>query len=630
MLHASSRSRRGLGCARLGALLSAIVPFVALHNAAAPPPPAVKSAGTAPPKLIGLEEIKPGMTGYGLTVFQGTKPDRFPIKVIGILRNFLPKQDIILIESDDPRLKHTGIVAGMSGSPIYIGEGEGARLAGALAYGWHFAKDPVAGVTPIANMLGELRRPLRGREHTPVAAAANDARYQPRADHGGGDDPVAMQQMPKPIVPYSSDPSAPRLVPATVPLALSGFGPSMFNELSKVLEPYGIAPMAAGGGAPQIPSGPDHFEPGSAISVELIRGDMSAAGTGTVTYVDGDKVLAFGHPMFNIGEIYLPIATAEVHTVLASISSSFKMASPLREVGSLVQDRQSCIVGDTGQRTDMIPLTVKVGGPGKPDQIFHAEVIRHRFLTPLLASAVVGNAAQAAASDVADATITVKTSLGVRGFPALDLVDHAFSNDGFSTRALQSLSGIKAIGDLLFNPFAPANLDRIDVRVDVDYKSDVAEITGVTLDADTVDPGSRPSLRVTLRPYNGAEYTESIPISIPRALAGQLVKIEAAAGNLVKPDLAAPENMGHLIDNLRKSYPARSIVVTLQTPDEGLALRGTVVFDLPGSVMDTLRPGASTRRGETFKETSRQVVPTRVVVTGKQEIQVKIKDEPSR
>ena len=610
----SPRVRLSTAASVVLAALAVLGPLAApLAHATPSTSEAAQQPQAAPPKLIAVADIRPGMTGYGLTVFQGTKPDRFNVKVIGVLRHFLPQQDLILIESDDPRMIHSGIVAGMSGSPIYIKTADGDRLAGALAYGWHFAKDPIAGVTPIENMLGEMRRPLRGRERTPVAMAAND---KPR--------------LPDPIVP-SSSPGAPSLVPATVPLSLSGFGPAAFNELTKALEPWNITPMAAGGGgSPGTPTGPDHFEPGGAISVELIRGDMSAAGTGTVTYVDGDKLVAFGHPMFNLGELYLPISTAEVHTIMSSISSSFKMASPVREIGSLLQDRQSCIVGDTSQRADMIPVHVRVNSPGKPGATFNAQVIRHRFLTPMLAAAVVGNAAQTAASDVADATITVHTSLGVKGFRPLELVDHAFSIDGFSQRTLSATSGMKAIGEILFNPFSPANLERIDVEVEVDYRADVAEIIGLAMSTDTPEPGSRPSLRVTLRPYNGAEWTESVPVEIPRSLAGQLVKIEVAAGNLVKPEQAPPENFGGLMDNLRKSYPARSLVVTVQAPDDALAVRGSVVSHLPGSVLDTLKPGSSTRKSEAFKETARLVSPTKVVVLGKAEIQVKVKDESTR
>jgi hypothetical protein len=348
-----------------------------------------------------------------------------------------------------------------------------------------------------------------------------------------------------------------------------------------------------------------------------------------VTRVEGDKVLAFGHPMFNVGEIYLPIASAEIHTFMSALSSSFKMASPLREIGSLIQDRQSGIIGDTSQRADMIPVHVKVGGPNRPVEDFHFEVVRHRFLTPMLASTVVANAAQNAASDVADATITVRSNLAVRGYKPLEVTDQIYSPDGVSPRTLASATGLKAIGDILFNPFAPANLDRIDIDVDVDYKADVAEIVGVSLNSDDLSPGSRPNLYVTLRPYAGQEYVKAIPFDVPRALAGQTVKVVVTAGSLAKPDVAPPENLNGLIDNLRKSYSASAIVVGLETPDEGVTLRGSVIPDLPGSVIDTLRPGASTRRADTFKRASRFVVPMHGIMQGKQEITIRVKEDPS-
>jgi hypothetical protein len=575
------------------------------------------------------------MKGYGLTVFQGTKPERFEISVIGVLTNFLPKQDVILIRSDDPRLLHSGIVAGMSGSPIYI---EG-RLAGALAYGWHFAKDPLAGVTPIESMLAELKRPLRGRAATPFAEAALEPDRR-STDRRSLDDVIASRRSERagespllaqfPLPPRLLDGAEPNLVRASVPLSLAGFGAGAFSDLSRAFEPYHMMPVAAGGAGRKNATSPSAFEDGGSIAVQLIRGDVSAAGTGTVTHVAGDKVLAFGHPMFNIGEIYLPIATAEVHTFMSALSSSFKLASPVKEIGSLLQDRQSCILGDTSQRAEMIPVDVTVGGPGRPEQVFHTEVVRHRFLTPMLAAGVVANAAQNSAPDVADATITVRSNLLVRGYKPLELTDHVFSPDGVSPRTLATASGLRAIGDILFNPFTPANLDRIDVRVDVDYKANVAEITGVALNSDELEPGSRPNLYVTLRPYAGKEYVQAIPIDIPRSLAGQQIKVVTTAGNLAKPEMAAPENLAGLIDNLRKTYPARALVVSLETPDEGVTLRGSVIPDLPGSVIDTLRPGASTRRADTFKRAARFVVPMPGVMQGKQEITVRVRDDQNR
>ena len=610
---------------------------VAIASAAAPPPAA---PGAVTPRaarhlpIMPLSEIRAGMKGYGLTVFQGTKPERFDVRVISVLHNFLPKQDIILIQSDDPRLLHSGIAAGMSGSPIYI---EG-RLAGALSYGWHFAKDPIAGVTPIESMTAELKRPLRGRLATPVAAAANDPQFRP-GHRRSLDDVIAerrrdlsdrsplLARLPIPSLPEGNEP---RLVRASVPLSLAGFGAAAFAELSHAFAPFHMVPLQAGGAGRNDGSGPSHFEEGGSIAVQLIRGDVSAAGTGTVTAVEGTKVLAFGHPMFNVGEIYLPIATAEIHTFLAALSSSFKMASPLKEIGSLIQDRQAGIVGDTSQRADMIPVHVKVGGPGRAEQDFHFEVVRHRFLTPMLASTVVANAAQNAASDVADATITVRSNLAVRGYKPLELTDHIYSPDGVSPRTLSMATGLKAIGEILFNPFRPANLDKIDISVDVDYKADVAEIVGVSLDSDELEPGSRPSLYVTLRPYAGQEFVKAVPFDVPRSLAGQTIKVTVTAGNLAKPDVAPPEDLRGLINNLRKGYAANELVVGLETPDEGVTLRGSVIPDLPGSVIDTLRPGASTRRADTFKRAFRFVVPMHGIMQGKQEISVHIKDDQSQ
>ncbi len=592
--------------------------------------------------MIPLGEVRPGMKGYGLTVFEGTHPERFDVRVIGVLRNFLPKQDIILIQSDDPRLLHSGIVAGMSGSPIYI---EG-RLAGALAYGWHFAKDPIAGVTPIETMLAELKRPLRGRLQTPSAEASLDRRHRSPAQAQAGqpsvDDLIAQRANERarrdsnsllaglPLPPRLTEGDSPRLVRASVPLSLAGFGSAAFTELERAFEPFHMTPLAAGGTGAANNKGPSQFEAGGSIAVELVRGDVSAVGTGTVTHVSGSKVLAFGHPMFNLGEIYLPIATAEIHAFMSALSSSFKLASPLKEIGSLLQDRQSGIIGDTGEKAEMIPVTVTVGGPGRTDHTFHTEVVRHRFLTPMLAATVIANAAQTAASDVADATIIVRSRLDVRGYKTLELTDNVFSPDGVSPRTLASSTGLKAIGDILFNPFQPANLDRIDVQVDVDYKANVAEIVGVSLNSDELDPGSRPSLYVTLRPYAGQEYVKAIPLEVPRSLAGQVVKVVVTAGNLSKPEVAPPETLGGLIDNLRKSFPARSIVVSLETADEGVTLRGNVIPDLPGSVIDTLRPGASSRRGDTFKRASRMVEPIDCIVQGKQEITVRVRDDQTQ
>jgi hypothetical protein len=386
-------------------------------------------------------------------------------------------------------------------------------------------------------------------------------------------------------------------------------------------------PLQAGGGRKPGPPAAGRVEPGSAIGVELVRGDMSTVATGTVTYVDGRSVLAFGHPLFGIGEVYLPLVDAEIHAFLPSLAQSFKMSSPLNEVGTLVQDRQSCIIGDLEARTTMMPVDVRVSGPGVEPRLFHAEVARNRRLTPMLASMVVGNAIADAEPDVTDMVVTVTSKVGLKGHAPLELRDQLFTSEGVSGRALSSSRGLRALGDLLFNPFEPVVLNRMDVDVRVEFRRDIAEIIGVSLPGEELHAGDTVPLRVTLRPYAGPEYVETVPVIIPTTLAGEVVKIEVASGALAKPDVPQAESLRGYIDNLRKFYTASSIVVTLQTSEDGAALRGRLLSSLPAAALDTLRPGNQTRRADAYRIADRTIFPSQRLVSGRQELSVAIRGD---
>ncbi|HVU51669.1 MAG TPA: SpoIVB peptidase S55 domain-containing protein [Polyangia bacterium] len=587
---------------------------VATFAAGPPPftlPPGAKRAivtGGPPPAIMKLADVKPGMVGQALTVFSGTKPEPFKIRVVAVLKQFLPKQDVILIRAEDPRVEHSGIVAGMSGSPVYVD----GKLVGAVAYAWSFAKDPLGGVTPIESMLAERARP---RRKTPLELAAGE-------DDGDGPGLPALASA------GAAAAGEGRLVRASVPLSVSGFGPRAMAELGDVLRPVGLVPTQAGGGrALGGKLEPGHVEPGSAIGVELVRGDMSMVGTGTVTYVDGSTVLAFGHPMFGIGESYLPLVDAEIHSFMPSLAQSFKMSSPLHEIGVLTQDRQSCIIGDLDGRTTMMPVDVRVTGPEGKSRTFHAEVARSRRLTPTLASMVVANAVADAEPDVTDVIATVNAKLAVHGRGTLELGDQVFSTEGISGRVLGGARGLRALGELMFNPFEPVVVDRMDVDVRLELKRDVADIVGVSVPTDTVRAGDTVPVRVTLRPYAGAEYVETVPVKIPHAVRGQAVHIEAASGVMARPEAAPAETLGTYIENLHKYYTAASIVVTVQTPDEGAALHGRLIPDLPASALDTLRPANESRRADTYRVAERTVFPSKRLVSGRQELTIAVVDD---
>jgi len=624
-------------------------------------------------EFMALSAVRPGMTGHGLTVFSGTRPERFSVRVIGVLRQFQPQLDIILIDSDDARLKHSGIAAGMSGSPIYL---EG-KLAGALAYGWSFAKDPIAGVTPIENIVRELRRPSRpppipladsssprrlgALGDQPALAAADPASGQAVSQAMGQAllrDPRAPIESPAlrrllPRLPTltlgEASQTGPQLQQVALPLSVAGLGPRAMEDLRALLAPLGVVPLqATGGGAPAVLPPDDGFVEGGAIAVQLARGDVAMNGTGTVTYIEGSRVAAFGHPMLGIGDVRLPVATAEVLTFLPSQSMSFKMSMPLSVRGALLQDRPSCIVADTSLRAPTLPVSVRVTtappektgiGDGlvmarrdgvvdpRVDKSFQIELAQHRLLTPMLLAVVGSNAVQSVVPDVAEAVVEIQSRIQLRGLPPLEARDFAFSTDGVTTKMLNNATGVRQLQELFANPFGPVSVERMELAIGVSFRPDVAEIIGVAAPGDELEPDTRPSLQVTLRPYAGAPYQRSIPIDVPRWLAGQALKIEVQAGHQVKPEQAPPESLSDFVDNLRKGYSARTLVVTLNTLEEGVMLRGRLVPALPASVMATLRPAGGSRRGEPYKRVGRQLVELDTVLSGKQELTVLVRDE---
>jgi hypothetical protein len=564
--------------------------------------------GGPPPRIMPVSEIRAGMVGEALTVFSGTKPEPFKIRVVSVVHNFLPQQDVILIKAEDQRVAFSGIAAGMSGSPVYID----GRLIGAVAYAWSFAKEPLAGVTPIETMLAEGDRPRRS---TAAEMEAGDLVNGPMPT-------VALRD------PGSDARSS--LLPVAVPLSISGLSPGALGELELALKPYGIIPVrAGGGGGSRIPVAEQpRISPGSAVGVLLIRGDMNATAMGTVTWVSGNRLLAFGHPMFGVGEVNLPMVTGEVHTFISSQASSFKLATPLVEVGTVVQDRPSCIVGDLSLRAPMMPVTVRVSAPGMAPRTFNAEVARAKRLAPALAAAVLSTAIAGAEPDQADMAVALTTRVGVHGMPPIEMRDETFSPEGLSPRLLSNLRGVRAMSDLVNNPFSPVGIDRLDFDVSIVFRKDYAEIVGVALPGDEIEAGGSVPLKVTLRPFAGREYVETISVPIPARLAGQQVRLEVASGALVRPDVARPEDLAGYIKAMKTYYTASSIVVSMSLPEDGASMRGHLLPNLPPSALDTLRTARGTRRADTYHLAERTVFASARPVAGRQDLVVDVRSDP--
>lgn len=601
---------------------------------------AVAAGQSARPSTIGVDEIRPGMRGYGLTVFRGTTPERFDVEVIDVLHNFRPDMDLILVRTDHPVLDHASTVAGMSGSPIYIDD----RLAGAYAYGWPFGKDPIAGVTPISAMLREMRRPVRP-DAFPGADALprmRNARARPRAatsarlaglpPYRGGARPGAMDALRmyaerRGVMQRSDDPRG--MQRAATPLMLGGFTDEAANRLGDMLEPFGFVTLQAGGGARRGAS-PARFVPGGAIGVQLIRGDVTATAIGTVTHVGRRRLVAFGHPLMNAGEVGLPTSTARVLHILASQSRSFKIAEALGPLGTLVHDRQSTIVVDTELDAETVPVTLRIHGiEGAPRTEWNMEVVSHRVLTPILVFAAIANALGATASDQTDVVWRADTRVELEGHGTVELSDRGYTSMGPNdTGALSRLRMFELMEVAYGNPFEESRVRSVEIDLHVRFARDQWEIVAASVTSQEVDPGSTVDVRVVLRRFGQPDQTRIVPVRIPTHAAGEQIELTFEAGDEVDLEEPEPRNMADMVRTVRQRLPATSLVVSTKMPSRGLRFEGHVVSDLPPSALDALSLVNDSGRGRPFVTQDRQSVDIGEVLTGSTRVRLQVRETP--
>lgn len=584
--------------------------------------------------LMKSSEVRSGMTGYGLSVFKGTRIERFTVTVLGVMRNAFPKMDMILIRCAGANLEHSGIVAGMSGSPIYLQVDGRERLIGALAYGWSFSKDPIAGVTPIHNMLEEAKRPLRASlpaEVAPATSSAPPASPAPNLLSLTGAAPAT----PSSAVSAFGEPplrallAHPQLKPAATPLFVSGAVGPLLQAMTPLLDAWNFVPMQGGGGLSadaQRASAAVTLEPGSAIGVQLMRGDLEMTGVGTVTYRDGDTVLAFGHPMMGIGELRFPVTTAYVQHTFAGLGRSFKMAGPIKAVGTLIQDRRPTIVAKMGAVVPMMPVKIVVTNPDtKQRDEFNMEVAQHRQFTPMLAFMAVMNSVQSAASDQADVSFEARLSLKLPGRAPIELRDHIFSPSGVLSFALFSSPVFRAMQELYANPFEEVRAESVEYQIELRFKKDLARIESVELGADALTPGTKARARLRMRPYLGAPYEERVEFDVPESLAGTQVLLQFAGGPNAPVDVAPPEGLPDIVRNLSARHPPKSIVVSMQSSSPSFKFRGQNLTDLPRTALDALAPQNAVGRGLVSSGLIQSRHAARHVIMGVRGLRVRVK-----
>lgn len=586
---------------------------------------ASEAEAARPPETMPVSEVRPGMRGHAVTVFFGDKSDRFEIEVVDTMRNYLPKQDAVLFRSSDPRLEHSGIVGGMSGSPIFLDD----KLVGALSYGWRFNKDPLGALTPISNMLevGELPyrpdvlpRPTVGRGRTRDGSKA------------WADQMLGLHTSPLPARqrPGEADGSM-GLDPLPLPLTISGLGPSTARMLG---DTFGMVPVRGGGG----PTGeqaaeakPRAWKPGDSVSVVLIRGDSSAASNGTVTWVGpkGKRLLAFGHSMFEDGPSNLPFADAHVHTILNSVDRSVKMSSPKTIQGVMVQDRQPAIALRTDLRTPMIPVTTTMTGPD-PDlkpRTYDNEVAFGVDLTPNLVGGILAEAVDEAGRDATEVVIQLHHEIALettQGPRTLEIDEEVFFPQGLIGRILGRSRGVIAISAMLDNDFEVAKLRGVKHEIRMQYGAPVEAIEEVRLVDHEVREGDVVRLALTMRAYKGDTRELEIPIRIPEDAGGEEIKIVLTGGDAVMPYRPVADSLDTLLDTIAQTYSPRSIVASVYRQAEGLSTKHGLIEDLPDSVFESLVDRGSTNDAIRFKRLARRVIPTETLIEGKHTLKLDV------
>lgn len=564
---------------------------------------ALASPAFAGDPIMPVSEVRAGMRGYGKTVFKGDTIERFEIEVLDVMRNNFPRQDQILIRCYGPVCEKANVIAGMSGSPIYIDD----KVIGALAYAWGFEKEAIAGVTPIEVMLADARLP---REIAEGGGA-------------GGDCPSSLSAEAATQGAWAGKTGTPGLYhPIETPLLVSGLPGRSLAHLQDFLAPYGIVPMqgASGTGVPGAPRpGPAPFLPGAAIGVQLIRGDLDATAIGTVSYVEGDTIVAFGHPFFNGGEHTLPMMTAWIHGVLPSLSRSFKFGSPAHEVGALVRDCNTSIVGVLGRRAPMIPVTVTIRNErtGRRET-YSFEVLRHRQLSAGLLASVVDGAMEVTESAMGDATIGYRVKAEFEKYGAVEMEDTYGASGTPTGRILSDLFG------LMSSPFEEVPLLGLTVEATVQHESRRASITTAWLACDEAKPGETVQILVKVRPAHQPETVQRLCFAVPADLQNCDLDLTIAGAASVEPDLPPARTFADSVGRLKAEHVSTGFGLVVPLPALNLRLDGRSHPRLPNSVLGAWVPNI-VDEAEIAQDAIRVFAPATWIVGGSAKLKLKVR-----
>jgi hypothetical protein len=556
-------------------------------------------------RFFPVDELRPGMVGIGRTVFEGDRLDEFKVHIIGVLRNVIgTRRNLILAKLEGGPLANTGVIAGMSGSPVYID----GRLVGAVSYSLgQFSKEPIAGITPIDEMVDAATIPgprrQAARVELPMPLTAEGLRS-------------SLRQAFSWVRPFADSPNDVRVLgdgamnpgigtmlrPIATPLTFGGFEASVIDPIAEGFRDQGFVPVMAGSlQSPPTARTNAPLRPGDPVGVALMSGDLELGATGTVTDVTGSRVYAFGHPFYNLGPTQFPMTRAYVHTLLPSLLSSMKIASTGEVIGTVQQDRFTTIAGTLGAGPQLIPIKLTLTSERGTKKTFNMAMVNDQLFTPLLAFVSILNTVTAYERQTGAASYVVRGTAAVKGHGNLAFED-LFTGDSASTGVAAYV--VAPINFVLRNAFEDVELEGLNLEIDASEQPRSAILERVWVDGTRVKPGTRVDLKVLLRTYRGEGITRTVPVDIPSNARGAVSIMVADATRLsqfetrelqIQPlqSRGLPQMM-RVLNSARKN---NRLYVRLLNRDGGAVVKGESLAALPPSVLAVME---SDRNGGSF------------------------------
>src|SRR5256885_4003543 len=554
------------------------------------------------PTQMSVGDIRPGMVGVGRTVFDGTHVEEFKAHIIGVLENVIgTHRNLILAKLEGGPLANTGVIAGMSGSPVYID----GRLVGAVSYALGaFSKEPIAGITPIAEMtdsttFSDVRAPgTKVKVEYPLTRDALTAAFRkalnwnrPFAERPGDAQMTGVSA----VGGFGGDQLGTLLRPIATPLVMSGFEPDVADVFTGAFREQGFIPT--GGSAAGFKNGEAPFEgplkPGDAIGVMLVAGDLQLGGTGTVTHIDGDRVYAFGHPMYNLGPTEFPMTRAYVYTVLPSLFASMKLSSTGEIIGTFLQDRATAIAGRLGPGPRLIPITLTLESDRGPKRTFHFGIVNDQLFTPLMTFVSIQNTLSSYERQFGAATFSVRGTATLKKHEQIKF-DNLFSG-GESPATGMAAYVVAPIASLVGNDYEKIDLEGLDLTIASSEEPRTAILERVWVDDPRPRAGKTVPLKVLLRTYRGEEVVRTLPIEIPANASGSLSLLVSDGGRLsqieqreARSPQQQPRSVPQIIRALNKLPRNNTLYIKLLGSDAGAVVNGERLSSLPPSVLAVL------------------------------------------